>query len=405
LKDLATGVSLIENVNLRPWEPVAPGVKPYRQHEFNFGWDYQLSKNWAFEARYDRRRLDHVIEDASLADPANFEMYTIVNPGEGVNRTIDGYGAFLKSLGTSFGVPGVAFDSTPGAPFGTCPTCPAIPKAVRNYNGVEFRLTKAISNHWAGMFAYTWSSLRGNYTGLTTTDQTDGGLTGRNSPDTTRAFDEPYYYFGANGKSNNGPLPTDRPNTFKGYAYYQLPWLSKKMTTTFGLFQTAYQGSPVSSFMDVGLGCCGQPIEALYPFGRGKYVNLTTDAAGNITGIGNPTDRRTSWFTQSDFSLSHEIKVNHDNEAQVVGFEVNVMNLFNQHAVTAYYGGINSIFQGGGVNPNGVTIFDGANAYKQFETGYDVLPNLAGVGKSSWYGQPTRYQLARSLRFTLRYNF
>src|SRR5208282_685040 len=28
------GNSLIENYNLRPWEPVAPGVKPYRQHEF-----------------------------------------------------------------------------------------------------------------------------------------------------------------------------------------------------------------------------------------------------------------------------------------------------------------------------------------------------------------------------------
>ena len=52
------------------------------------------------------------------------------------------------------------------------------------------------------MFSYTWSRLWGNYTGLTTTDQIDGGTTGRNSPDTTRSFDEPFYYFGANGKSN-----------------------------------------------------------------------------------------------------------------------------------------------------------------------------------------------------------
>jgi len=80
-------------------------------------------------------------------------------------------------------------------------TCPRQPLAVRNYDGVEFRLTKATSHGWAGMFSYTWSSLRGNYTGLTTTDQTDGGATGRDSPDTTRAFDEPFYYFGTNGKS------------------------------------------------------------------------------------------------------------------------------------------------------------------------------------------------------------
>ncbi len=69
LIDSATGISLIENTNFRPEEPVAPGVKPYRQHEYVAGVDYQIKRDWAFEARYDRRRLDHVIEDASFADP------------------------------------------------------------------------------------------------------------------------------------------------------------------------------------------------------------------------------------------------------------------------------------------------------------------------------------------------
>ena len=50
------------------------------------------------------------------------------------------------------------------------------------------------------MFSYTWSSLWGNYTGLTTTDQIDGGTTGRDSPDTTRSFDEPFYYLPTNGQ-------------------------------------------------------------------------------------------------------------------------------------------------------------------------------------------------------------
>lgn len=69
LTDAKTGTQLIENDNFRPEEPVSPGLKPYRQHEYVAGWDYQISKAWAFEARYDRRRLDHVIEDASLSDP------------------------------------------------------------------------------------------------------------------------------------------------------------------------------------------------------------------------------------------------------------------------------------------------------------------------------------------------
>lgn len=399
-------VALVENVNLRPWEPIAPGVKPYRQHESTVGWDYQVSNNLSFETRWDRRRLDHVIEDASLADPTNFEMYTIVNPGEGVNSTIDGYANYLRSLGASFGVPGMVFDGDPNNPFGTCPSCPANPKAVRDYDGIEFRLTKNMSNHWSGMFAYTWSRLWGNYTGLTTTDQNDGGNTGRNSPDTTRAFDEPFYYFGANGKSINGPLPTDRPNTFKGYAYYQIPWGGGRMNTTFGIFQQAYQGSPVSSYIDTGLACCGLPIESVYAFGHGKWADVTTDSQGNFVSLGTPYSRRTPWFTQSDFNFVHEIKVNKNNESQVVGFEANVINLFNQHSVTSYYEGMNSIYQGTPGLFQG-QIFGGASFYQTAESGYNVSQQLAGSGfaKSAWYGQPYSYQLARSLRFTLRYTF
>jgi len=114
-----------------------------------------------------------------------------------VNSTIDGYANYLGSLGSAYGIPNFAFNP---AAFGTCTSCPPNPKAVRNYDGVELRLTKATSHGWAGMFSYTYSSLWGNYTGLTTTDQIDGGTVGRDSPDTTRAFDEPFYYFGANGK-------------------------------------------------------------------------------------------------------------------------------------------------------------------------------------------------------------
>lgn len=403
LTDLPTGVSLIENVNLRPWEPIAPDVKPYRQHESTFGWDYQVSNTLAFEARWDRRRLDHVIEDASLADPNAFEIYTIVNPGEGVNKTVDGYASYLQSLGESFGSPGVAFNSD--GSFGTCPTCPALPKAIRDYDGIELRLTKSISHHWAGMFSYTWSRLWGNYTGLTTTDQSDGGGTGRNSPDTTRAFDEPFYYFQANGKSTAGPLPTDRPNTFKGYAYYQLPW-GKRATTTFGIFQTAYQGSPVSSYIDVGLACCGSPIEATYLYGFGKWADVNTDAAGNFVSLGAPHARRTPWFNQSDFNFVQDFKVNPNHENQVLGFQINVLNLFNQHAITSYYEGMNSIYQGTpGLQQ--FEIFNGASFYQTAMTGYNPTADLStsGFAKSSWYGQPFSYQRARSLQLSVHFDF
>jgi hypothetical protein len=51
-----------------------------------------------------------------------------------------------------------------------------------------------------------------------------------------RAFDETYFSFNANGNSSSGLLPTDRPNTFRGYIYYELGW-KKRFATDFGLFQ------------------------------------------------------------------------------------------------------------------------------------------------------------------------
>ena len=408
--DQKTGTSIIENVNFRPWEPVAPGVKPYRQHEYVAGVDYQIARNVAFEARYDRRRLDHVIEDASLADPALFELYTVVNPGEGVNKTIDGYANFLTGLGQAYGVPGMAFNSI--APFGTCPSCPNNPKAVRNYDGVEIRVTKSFTRGWAGMFSYTYSRLWGNYTGLTTTDQIDGGNTGRNSPDTTRSFDEPFYYFGANGRSNNGPLPTDRPNAFKGNAYYRLPW--KGMASTFGIFSYAYQGTPVSSYIDLGLASYGAPLESTYIFGRGNWADIS-GSTGNLT-FGNPSLRRTPWFYQTDFNISHEIKVNKNNEHQLLAFSVNALNLLNQKSVTAFYGGLNSIYYDNTpLQPNGANFGQGAQLYQVLEGGYTpqqwingglgAYGNAAANITSSWYGKPFLYQIGRSMRFSVRFTF
>ena len=413
LTDAGTGISLIENVNFRPAEPVAPGVKPYRQHEYVVGWDYEISKDLAFEARYDRRRLDHVIEDASLADPSVGELYTIVNPGEGVDKTLDGYASFLQSLGQAFLVPGYSFNSS--GTFGTCPTCPPNPKPVRDYDGIEMRLTKNMSHNWTGMFSYTWSSLWGNYTGLTTTDQNDGDAPGRDSPDTSRAFDEPFFYYGANGKSNNGPLPTDRPNTFKGNAYYQLPW--KGMKTTFGIFQYAYQGTPMSSYTDLAAAFFGIPYESTYLFGRGQWAPITQDAFGNMT-FGTPYARRTPWYTQTDFNAGHQFDVA---EGKSLRFDISIFNLWNQHSVVQYYEGFNSINSETPLSPNGVTLSDGALLYQTLEEGYNPQAWVSAPGsakacngvactlpltvKSSQYGQPVQYQLLRNMRLGLTFTF
>jgi hypothetical protein len=261
------------------------------------------------------------------------------------------------------------------------------------------------------MFSYTWSRLWGNYAGLTTTDQTDGGVTGRNSPDTTRSFDEPFYYFGANGKSTDGPLPTDRPNAFKGFAYYTVPWRGEfeNNTTTFGLFQVGYSGSPMSSFSDVGLANpngAGTPavLEATYVFGRGNWVNVNQDSFGNVT-FGTPHARRTPWYTQTDFNLQHAIKVNKNNEAEVLTFNATFSNLLNQRAVTSYWEGFNSNYLGSVLLPGGQGIFNGAAFYQAAETGYNAQAAANGNGNvkngivlNGLYGQPNLWQTARHIR-------
>jgi len=407
LTDAASKLQLIENVDLRPWEPVAPGVKPYRQHEYVAGVDYQLNRSWALEARYDRRRLDHAIEDASLADPTNFELYTIVNPGQGVNKTIDGYANYLRSLGSAYGVPNFAFDPT--NTFGTCATCPNNPTAIRNYDGFEVRVTKVASKGWAGLFSYTWSSLWGNYSGLTTTDQTDGGTTGRASPDTTRSFDEPFYYFTYQGKSNAGPLPTDRPNALKGNVYYTLPW--KGMNTTIGLFQVAYQGSPMSSATEIAYPYTS-PIEDTYVYGRGKWVNATQGPTGDIS-LGNPYDRRTPWFTQTDFNFAHSFKVNKNNEHQVLQFQATITNLLNQRAPVSYWSTFASYWNSSAFFPNGQVISGGAAFYQAAETGYDIKGALGANATeqgypfvlNSQYGKPNIWQQARALRLGAKFTW
>src|SRR5437879_2807971 len=109
-------------------------LKPYRQHESGFGVDYQLAPTVAFEARWDRRRLDHVI-DAALFDSTGSEVFTIVKPGQGPNAT----------------------NTTCDPASGTNPACPPNVAAARSHDGVEFRVTKSLSQHWFGLFSYTYS--------------------------------------------------------------------------------------------------------------------------------------------------------------------------------------------------------------------------------------------------------
>jgi hypothetical protein len=118
--------------------------------------------------------------------------------------------------------------------------------------------------------------------------------------------------------------------------------------------------------------------EATYIYGRGKWVNIATDANGNIT-VGTPSDRRTPWFTQTDFNLGHRIKVG---EHQSIGFEASVFNILNQRSVTAFYQGMNSVNFQTPLIPSAAStglFSSGAALYQTLESGYNPQTWINGV--------------------------
>jgi len=395
------GLTFLENQNFRAnpttcstctvtEEGVAPGLKPYKQHESTVGFDYQITPTLAFEARYDRRRLDHVIEDSAIFNPAVGETFVIVNPGQGINSTYDKFFNFLYGVDNS-----------------NCGSnCPPMIPAERNYDGVEFRLTKAATKHWAGMFSYTYSRLWGNYSGLTSSFQGDGGG-GRNAPNNSRAFDEPFFSWNANGGSSSGLLPTDRPNAFKGYVYYELGWL-RRFTTQFGIFQVAYQGTPESSYEDVGFAFPGG--FPTYPWNIDQWVDVSQDPTTGAITVSNPRIKRTPWFNQTDFNVTQTFKLS---ERKTISFEGVISNLLNQRAVTAVGEQIDSNTAQNFIGPGGFSLFDGTAFYAATMHPYDpaTLMNAAisnGGGPqtfNSQYAQPNRYQAGRSIRIGLKFTF
>jgi len=411
------GYTYLENQNFRTFpttcstctpteEGVVNNVKPYRQHDSTFGVDYQIAKNLAFEARWDRTRLDHAIEDSAIFDPAIGETFVIVNPGQGVNKTFDGFYNFL------YGTPSGCGTGAPGTT--VCP--PNNIPAARSYDGLELRLNKSISKHWFGMFSYTYSHFRGNYTGLTSTDIGDGGG-GRNSPNNSRSFDEPMLSWDANGQSSSGLLPTDRPNAFKGYAYYELGE-GRKMSTDFGIFQFLYSGTPQTTIQDVGFSFA--PPAGAFPVdivNRGTWVNVSQDPNSGAITTGNPYTYRTPWYTQTDFNFTQNYKVS---ETKVVSFTATIPNLLNQRAITAYYPLLDTQNFGQYLAPPSAacggpcTLFNGPNGYAAFESPYNWQsllntvggPSLTGIQTiNSQYGQPYIYQLSRNIRFAVKFTF
>jgi hypothetical protein len=328
----------------REQNTVEPNLKPVQTGELTFGFDHELGHRMSIGVRYTHKWLDRTIEDSGIQIPGVGEVFFMANPGFGVAEQI---------------LPAPA---------------PAMPKAQRDYDGVEFRFNRRLANRWQVTSSYTWSRLFGNYGGLASSDEN-----GRTSPNVDRYFDGLYLLLDKNGDYVLGLLPTDRPHYWKTQLTYDTPW-----GTSVGVFSQVSSGTPIST-----------------------SINLLGYSPTFINGRGDLG--RTPVFSQVDLLLQHDVRLG----GRRVNINLNVDNLFNQDIITSYTStpwrdNFSSV---PGQSPQGTAgQLSPRDAY--LFAGYDpvALANaLRSAGTrmrdNSLFGKPSGFQGRTQLRLGVKYSF
>jgi hypothetical protein len=184
------------------------------------------------------------------------------------------------------------------------PPAPPLPKAKRQYDGLELRLEKRFADRWAFTGSYTFSRLYGNYGGLASSDEN-----GRSSPNVNRYFDGEYLLFDASGNPVYGDLPTDRPHYVKLDGSYDLPW-----GMTVGASQQIASGTPLSTEVNWN------------GYGGNKQGGVFVNGRGDLG--------RTPMLTQTDLFLQQSVRIPWSrSNAQI---NVNITNLWDQETILDY---------------------------------------------------------------------
>jgi hypothetical protein len=170
--------------------------------------------------------------------------------------------------------------------------------------------------------------LYGNYSGLVSTDEVTPPATGRSQlpsqaftgqstrPGTSasRYYDLDYLQYDAHGNIGNyGLLASDRPNEFKLYGSYELPWKNLMHrdfgTTEIGGFFLGENGAPQST-----------------------QVSSTDNAPVYVNGRGDLG--RSPAIFQTDLVIAHTVRIG---EKKSIRFEFNAQNVFNQKTAQLLY--------------------------------------------------------------------
>ena len=294
--------------------PVDPDLRPQSSDEYLVGAEYEVIPRGTLGATYTRRYMNDVIEDMSINEATN---YFIGNPGRGIGS--------------------------------------AFPKARRDYDAVSVYFNKAFADLWLVQANYTWSYLRGNYSGLFRPDNN------QLSPNVTSDFD-----LFSLVDNKDGPLPLDRTHAIKLFG-------SKEFVL-----------SPTMSF-DVGLsyrGTSGAPLNVTgghYSYGAGFTFILPRGSGGRLP-----------WVHNVDTRVGFNYKLGRGMMGTV---SLDSFNLFNFQATTS----VDQIYTNDNIDAIvGGTLADLETAKNRAGAAPALNPN---------YQKPLSFQQPRSVRIGARLSF
>ena len=320
-------------------ETTDPETKPMEQWEYIAGVDWQFADNMAINFRFVYKTLRKTIEDIGIIT-ADGEEYWHGNPGFGKSKEI------LEANG----YPNV--------------------KAIRDYMGLDIRFIKRFSNNWTGGINFTASKLRGNYSGLTNTDEDN-----RAAPNVGRGFDLWFMTFDQSWGDNIGPLQSDRRFTstiFGSYAFdkEQLDGLLDGLVV--GFTESVMDGVPYSTEIQLN------NIQGMFPFGRGDQGR-------------HPVVTQTDVYAEYNFELADGYRAQ---------FNLNVTNLFDQDTVLQY----NRNYE-----RDTLTLSDD-EILNYYQTGTPIpyralIGPGTGVRLNDAYGMAQNFQAPRTIRLGLKLTF
>jgi len=270
---------IVVDYRIPSFDSTDPDMKPMSQQEISIGAEKKLGENLALSFRVVNKHLRWAIEDIGVLT-AQGELYYTTNPG----------GEFIKGVWQESMAAGLI-------PMGA----PDIPKAKREYWGVNVSLDKRFSDNWMGGISYTWSRLTGNYSGLASGDEY-----GRTDPNVERYFDLWYLAFDKDLNKIDGVMPGDRTHQFKAYGSYTFDF-----GLTVGAIVNAMSGIPVSTEY-------AMDVDGYLPFNRGDLG-------------------RTPFLMFANLYAEYNLKLGNN----TLNFNINIDNLLNTRTAMRVYGRVN----------------------------------------------------------------